>query len=386
MTVQKPLLLILGASKEMLPLMEIARNDGYMIAATDRDPAAPGLALADFPFPADVGHNDTLIELMNALNPVGVLTRVELLLPQMARACKQFGLPGPSEQVALLSVDKHLFRHTIHEAGLSTPRFAEVTMDFPLHKALDHTLLPAIVKPVDYSGSTGVKKVSSYDEAEDALKTAMNVSPSGRVIVEEYLAGREFSVETWSQFGETHIAAITEKRVSDNGHFVELQHIIPADINTDERLLVETEVQKMAKAMSLNDCLTHTEVMLTRAGAVLIETGARPGGDMIGLTLVEMATGISMNQIMLYLALGKPVPPMPLRPGAAAIRFLTSDNIASLQRIHDSLLKDPNFAGYEILRSDDPGKLESSADRVAYFLFRAEDRQSLLKTLSALDE
>jgi biotin carboxylase len=383
---KKPVVLVLGATSEMLPLMELARSDGYKVAATDRNPDAPGLIFADFPFPGDVSQNDTLEQLVEALRPAGILTRVELLLPRMARVCRQFNLPGPSEQVAAMSVDKYLFRQAMEHGGLITPRYAEITPSVALSKALLHTGFPAIIKPVDFSGSTGVLRVDTPGEADHALKIAMRTSPTGRVIVEQLLSGREFSVETWSQNHRTHIAAITEKRVSDNGQFVELQHTIPATISEHERVMIEEETQKMARVMALNDCLTHTEIMLTSEGAVLIETGSRPGGDMIGLTLVEMATGINMNRIMLNLALGLPMPEMQVQQGAATICYVTAENLARVQQKHDSLLKDPNFAGYEKLRSDDPGKLESSADRMAYYLFRAADISSLQKSISPIDE
>jgi carbamoyl-phosphate synthase large subunit len=382
----RPVILILGASAEMLPLMELARSDGYLVAATDRNPDAPGLHFADFPYPGDVSAGNTLEQLADALRPAGILTRVELLLPHLARVCRQFNLPGPSEAVAAMSVDKHLFRETMMKAGLQTPRFREMTANTTIGKALEYTGLPAILKPVDYSGSTGVVLVRDLSEAQNALDSARKVSPSGRVIVEQYLVGREFSVETWSYGRTTHIAAITEKGVSNNGHFVEIQHVIQARLNDQEKTLIEAEVQKMAKVMELDHCLTHTEVMLTQEGAVLIETGARPGGDLIGLTLVERATGISMNRIMLNLALGKPIPAMPAIQAAAAIQYVTSQNVSVVQTIHDTLLKDPNFAGYEKLRDDDPEKLESSADRLAYYLFQSDHIQSLQNTLALFDE
>lgn len=381
-----PKLLILGVSEEMIPLIKLAKNDGYHVVGTDRNPDSAGLAVADTPIVMDSSDREDVMDIVNKHKPKGILTRSELLLPVVAEVCTLTGLPGPSSAIAQMSVDKYIFRNRMAEAGLRTPVFYSPNDMESVDKAIEETGLPAIVKPVDIGGSAGVKRVNSLQEARDAWKNACNLSLSGWAIIEELITGREFSAETWTENHITHIAAITEKVVSTNGHFVELRHIIPADITESERDAIENEVQKMASAMKLNQCLTHTEVMLTESGPVIVETGARPGGDMIGLTLVEMATGINMNRIMLNLALGKTVPQFDLFNGAAAIQYVVSETRTKAESIHESLIKDHNFAGYQILRNDDPGKLEASFDRLACYIFRAHDLLSLNQTLSLFDD
>ncbi|MDD4986895.1 MAG: ATP-grasp domain-containing protein [Dehalococcoidales bacterium] len=378
--------LILGASEEMIPLMLLARQEGCKVLATDRNPDAPGLAHADTPFHLDASDVTKVIAVAKMHKVNGILTRTELLLPVLARACALLGFSGPSEEVAALSVDKYLFRQKMSEGGLMTPAFHSPRHVSEVRQAVTHTGLPAMVKPVDFSGSTGVVRVDTPEQSEAAWNRARQLSPSGKVIIEQMLEGKEVSVETWTAGGTTHIAAITGKQVSDNGHFVELRHTIPADITEEEKLSIQKEVHRMACIMKLNHCITHTEVLLTSRGPVIIETGARPGGDLIGLQLVEMATGINMNRIMLYLALGMKIVPQLVRSGAAAIQYVSSENRAFIESRHETLLKDANFAGYRKIREDDPGQLHASTDRLAYYLFRANDLPSLNNSLTSFDE
>lgn len=378
--------LILGATDEMIPLMELAKREGYKVLATDRNPDAAGLKYADTAFNTDASDLSKVMGIATAYQIDGILTRTELLLPVLASVCAATGLPGPSEEVAAMSVDKYLFRQKMAAAGLRTPRYCLPESLTGVRHAIDITGIPAIVKPVDYSGSTGVKLVRSLDEAKEAWQNAIKISPSGRAIIEEFLIGREVSVETWSEGRRTHIAAITDKQVSTNDHFVELRHTIPANISSEERELVEEEVQHMAGAMKLNNCITHTEVLITGKGPVIIETGARPGGDNIGLRLVELATGINMNRIMLYLAVGRKVPIPALRNHAAAIQFISDENMALCQTKHDTLVKDPNFVEFCRLREDNPENLSSSADRLAWYLLKAENLQSLNQSIKLFDD
>ncbi len=379
-------ILILGVSEEMIPLMALARSDGYHVLGTDRNSKSPGLAMADTPFVMDSSDFKMVIEIVNKHKPEAILTRSELLLPVVAEVCELKGLPGPSSQVAEMSVDKYIFRKRMSEAGLRTPAFVSPESPEEITAALELTGLPAIVKPIDIGGSAGVQLVNTLKEATEAWIQACSLSVSGKALIEELIQGREFSAETWTENNLTHIAAITAKVVSNNGHFVELRHTIPAELMNAERHAIEEEVQKMSSVMGLNTCITHTEVMLTASGPVIVETGARPGGDMIGLTLVEMATGINMNRIMLNLALGKPVPQFQPTFMAAAIQYVATCNKTKAASMHDSLIKDDNFARYQILREDDPGKLEASSDRLAYYLFRAADLRSLNRTLSLFDD
>jgi biotin carboxylase len=378
--------LLLGASEEMIPMIHLAQKEGIQVLATDRNPRSEGLKAADIPFLVDGADFHHSMAIAKDHEVDGILTRSELLLPVVARICSQLNLPGPSELVATLSVDKYLFRKKMAENGIATPRFFAPDQPGQIADALKVTGIPAIVKPVDYSGSTGVIKVHHLQEAILAWHEGVAISPSGRVIVEEILSGREVSVETWSNNGHTHIAAITDKTVSDNGHYVELRHKIPAEITNLELQQIETVVQQMAKAIGLNNCITHTEVMLTPDGAVIIETGARPGGDLIGLRLVELATGINMNQVMLYLALGKEIPSPTLQHHAAAIHYVTSTNFEFIEEIHNSIMSDKHLIEYKKLREDNPRRLISSADRLGYYLFQARDLSSLNQSLTIFNE
>jgi biotin carboxylase len=384
---RSPKILLLGASEELVPLIHLTRERGYIVVATDRNPYAQGLRAANIPCILDGSDIEKVMALAKQHCIVGIMTRTEALLPVVAQVCRELRLPGPSPGVAELSVNKYIFRQRMQHAGLSTPPFFSPSTPVELSGGLQQTGLPVVVKPVDYGGSSGVTLVSSPEELVAAWEQARETSPSGQVIVEKRITGREFSVETWTQQGVTHITAITEKSVTDNGHFVELGHTIPARLTPDEANIISAEVLRMGDAMQLNDCLTHTEVMLTPEGkAVLIETGARPGGDLIGLRLVELATGVSMNRIMMQLAIGEKVAVSDKLHHAAAIRFITTYNKDRFHALHATITAHSHFVEYGILRNDDPGRLTSSADRLAYYLFRSDSPETLNQTLQLFDE
>ena len=104
-----------------------------------------------------------------------------------------------------------------------------------------------------------------------------------QVLIEDFIVGREFSVETFTQNNETSIVAITEKMVigEKQGYFVEDTHIEPARISEQEYKLIADTVLNAIKLIGLDNCPSHTEVKLNDTGAYIIEIACRLGGDYI---------------------------------------------------------------------------------------------------------
>ena len=235
-----------------------------------------------------------------------------------------------------------------------------------------------ILKPVDYSGSGGVVLIRNrYDFIEKKMET-LSFSLSKKAIAEEFLIGQEYSIETVSQNEITHVLAITEKHTVGKNRFVEDRHIIPADLSQLTEGIIKKEVIKMATAMKMNNCIGHTEVMLTSRGPVIIETAARPGGDNICFKLVELSTGINMYRNMFNLSINRNVVILPTKKNYAGIQFITQLNKVEIQKkIND---KAPVFIDY-FFKNKNSNKLKQSIDRLGYFVFCSKNREELIRWL-----
>lgn len=108
------------------------------------------------------------------------------------------------------------------------PKYYLVENEYDLAKV--QCRFPVIVKPVDSGGSQGICKVESSDMLSNSYKYAVKYSRTSKAIVEEYVDGREFSVEYISHQGKHYFLQITDKVTSGAPRFVEMQHHQPADI------------------------------------------------------------------------------------------------------------------------------------------------------------
>ncbi len=147
----------------------------------------------------------------------------------------------------------------------------------------------AILKPVYGAGSIGVSKVTTEQEVIDYFQT----SPATGVLMEKFVEGEEYSVESLSFQGQHLICAITQKTTTGAPHFVELGHVLPAPLQQTEALLVHDAVQRFLNLIEQKDGPAHTEVKIDHGKVYIIESQTRVGGDQI-TTLLELASGLNL--------------------------------------------------------------------------------------------
>lgn len=118
------------------------------------------------------------------------------------------------------------------EAGIDCPKF--VLADEKLNLSmLDDFYYPIIVKPTDRSGSRNIMKLDSISGVERAVKEACETSFEHKAIIEEYITGNEYSMETISYKGRHHFLAVTKKYTTGAPHFIETGHKQPSDLPDD---------------------------------------------------------------------------------------------------------------------------------------------------------
>ncbi|UTT59426.1 ATP-grasp domain-containing protein [Cellulosimicrobium cellulans] len=229
------------------------------------------------------------------------------------------GVPGPRLDVTRAR-QKDAMRAAFRAAGMRTPRSVVVDGD---DVADDLPNFPVVVKPVDYSSSSGVALVTDEEQLRAALRTAQQKSFRGVALVEEFVRGPEFSVEGVVSDGRAIVVGVTQKQVTDPPWFVETGHLFPAELPEEARSALVDEACRAVAAVGLTACAFHCELRLGPDGPVCIEIAGRSGGDQIP-RLVWEATGCDLYLAELAAILGEDPERwmLPTRQRSAAIRFL----------------------------------------------------------------
>src|SRR5262249_24049068 len=191
---------------------------------------------------------------------------------------------------------------------------------------------PSVVKPPADSSSFGVRVVRDAGEllAQYAALAALKANVRGQaldgtVLVESYLEGPEYSVETVTlPDGTTRVVGVTDKHLSPPPHCVETGHDFPSALAPEKSAAIAAAALEALRAVRFDFGPAHTEVRWTAAGPVVVEINPRLAGGMIP-ELVRHALGLDLLSVLLDLLLGRPVSLDPLRREVAGIRFLLAD-------------------------------------------------------------
>ncbi|GAA2818641.1 ATP-grasp domain-containing protein [Kitasatospora sp. CM 4170] len=306
-----------------------------------------------------------------------VVSFAEPHLLTAARIGESLGIAHNPVPAVERSRDKTRMRGLLAEHGLPSVRYracgaAEEAAAF--QRELD---APVIVKPADGSGSRGVTLARSPEEAAEAWRRA--AAAGGAVIAEEFVTGRELSVETLTLDGKHELVAVTEKLTSGAPSFVETGHQLPAGLGTGAAQAVEGTVVALLDALGHRWGPAHTEVMLRSDGSpVVIETQTRFGGDQIW-EMVELVTGVPLAAATAAGMLGLDGQVRRTPAGAAAaIRFFAHENAEVLAV--DGIDAARGLPGVVTVKAAaEPGRrlgpLTGSGSRQGYVLAVGADRE-----------
>lgn len=257
--------------------------------------------------------------LREAWNFDAVLSITEAGVAVAARLNKLFGMRGSDETSIACLNDKARMRALLRANGFSEIAYATLRKRTDVAAFAAHAGVPLILKPMDGGGSRGIYKVNSVEEAEAAFDSLR--ADGFTVLAEEYIDGREYSVESFSFNGAHTIVAITEKMV--NERFVEIGHVVPAMLDDATANAVKCFVGEFLTIMGVTNGPCHTEMKISQKGMKIIESHNRIGGGNIS-KLVLLVYGIDLIKLTGQWACDM-IEPMIVQQaarGAAAVHFL----------------------------------------------------------------
>lgn len=299
-------------------------------------------------------------------------------LVMMARVAKALNLPLYSEKTAIWSTDKYQMKQRFMEGGVPCAQGRLI------HNAEEakYLYLPIICKPRDNSGSRGVKLCSDLKKLQECIDEALLYSHLDTVLVEEFIEGREFSIESLHYDGKSEIIQFTEKKTTEFPYNVELGHKQPANLTDDQHNKICEIINKIAACMQFENCPSHTELKVNERGIFVIETSPRLGGDYITSTLTPLSTGINLEDQLLHIALGEPVNTKTGRVDkASGVCFFSfpEGEITAIDSKIDEVSSWPNVYSFQLKLNvgDKINKITSSLNRYGQFIVKADSREQI---------
>lgn len=212
-----------------------------------------------------------------------------------ARVASEAGLPVIHDaELVSRTLDKYSMRKHLDKNDFPTIKFEKITHYSELHDALNRVGFPAVLKPLSGEASRDIfllKDEQSYRLLTATLESGLNEA----FLVESFVCGDEYSIEAVSYHNQHHILGITKKNKNEN--FVEVGHALPAPLSASLENQIKHYVTRFLTVMQFDNCPSHTEIIISHDGPVVIESHTRPGGDNI-YRLLELSTGIDLLNLV----------------------------------------------------------------------------------------
>jgi biotin carboxylase len=320
------MMLVLGASEDQLPVYLEARRRGIPTIAVDQRRDRPAVPYADEWLPVSTRDHEGIVAALDGRRPSAVVAAAsDAGLWSWHQLSHRYDTPFRyPAAAALASLDKLAFHQMARAIGVAGYRFRQHTDRYVLSKAAHDIGFPVVVKPSDNSGSKGVSLVERPADLPAAIAHAGRFTTCGSLLVEEYLAGRNLTVDVFMQAGRVAFAGITEKRVAPGPHFVIAGHTSPADVDTDTRIRLVSTAERLCRTIELFDGPANFDVILRADGSfAILEVNARLCGNAFPW-LVRQLYGVDTVAALVSLAVGEPFALTPTPQGAGIIHVLSS--------------------------------------------------------------
>jgi biotin carboxylase len=375
----QPWLVAVGAGRWQLSGIMAAQRDGISVMALDADPNAPGFLLADRRAVVDIRNPDAVLECVRRedIRPSGAIAfATEAGMLAAAALREVYDLTGPRSEVALCLTNKHMQRRRWTDAGLPCPKWVCIETSAAAEQAIKAMDGAVIFKPSDSAGSRGVTVVNPSEDWRPAFEVARKNSSIGKVMIETFIRGTEFTVETFAHKGRTSVLAVSEKRKVLGSRDTVADELATSRLPTAVTVEIGALALRALEVLVHKDGPGHTEIIRKEDGSLwLVETAGRGGGFMVADGIVPRTSGFDLARASALQAVGREPPPSDnLKRKAFVLRFIPSRRgvVVSMSGLDEARSIGNVDCGFLVSTGDCVEDARTDGARLAYILSWAD--------------
>ena len=307
---------MIGCGIQEIEAVKIAKQAGFHVIVTDRNPDAPGFEYADECVVADGKDVESIIAyvLMNKerLNIRGMFTLVNLTTTAaiVANAC---GLPGISPSAAVAGQNKILMKRLLAAHDIPTPGFREVHTLAEAKNAFEEFGGQVFIKPANSFGGQGTRRVTRTDALEAAFQDALRFSTYSSVLVEELVTGTFHDLNGIYYDGQFYPMGMNDSYFLDQyppGSYISpMEHFIrgPSKLLEETQRELYSLLERATRALGFTFGPVSGDTIITEVGPMIIEITPRLHGAQGSLWVVPYSTGTCPVQAAIEVMAGQPL-------------------------------------------------------------------------------
>ncbi|KPI20073.1 hypothetical protein OK074_7622 [Actinobacteria bacterium OK074] len=247
----------------------------------------PQRRAADTLSPYTAMHHDlpTTLAALTLKSPLAVLPGSHWGIELADELAARLGLPHNDRRLATARTDKAAMVTAVERQGIATPPTFAVRNPTDLAAALAAIgSRPVVLKHVSTAGSVGCLRCDGRASAVAAFgelhgqRNRMG-RPNDRILVQPYLPGPQFAVNTVSSEGRHLVTEFYEQHYDWTSDRPSSRHLLLRRYLDPRDRQVVAYVERCLDAVGQREGAAHTEVRITPEGPLLIEVNCRLMGE-----------------------------------------------------------------------------------------------------------
>ena len=353
-----------------LKTLEYAKNKNYYVTLITQTKKSLDLsfkkyidAIITYDF---FDYNQLLTDIIsyNEMNNIdGVTTTSDLYVPYSCFIAEALNLPSISFLNASSVRNKFMMRNKLKKyLPHLNPNYSLGSKKKEVHTFVEKFGFPIVVKPLNGFDSVNVEKIEKVSEVDTFIAEYnkwqntpidQNTKLSNEFLIEKYIEGEEYSVETIQGYNqEIQLLGISKKNDfygNAGSQFTEMSVSFP-NCNDNINKLLFKEVANALKKLSINIGAVHTECKIDNGNVKILEINPRLVGDMLGSHAIENSIAINPCEYVVRACLGEEIIINPSNNGGVAIMGIYSDKKGVFKDFLDigDIKKDESFVDHII--------------------------------------
>lgn len=388
--IKKPVAVVLGGTNPHKALIENLNKRGYHTVLIDYLASPPAREAAGEHIRKSALDSKEVLEACKACGAGLVISAgLDKTIPVVAEVASVLKLPSIyTPENARWFTDKDIMKQMMQRHDILTPKYRMFGRDE--EACISEFSLPVTIKPADGTGSLGITVVREGAESKPAVVRAREASTTGKVLVEEYTNGREFSIDCFVTGGKAEVLLVRERftqEVRNNGSIQCYATITPAHLTEEENRLIQRTTGALTKAFGLKNAPLLIQGFITCDGRFsVLEIAVRLGGGPSSFRTVTLKTGFDLIDATVDCFLGKEISQRAHHADsdvyASVNVYATSGELKELCGFHD--LQQTGYI-HELYQYKFPGYVFddsiSARNRVCAFIVKANTREQLFQKI-----
>ena len=383
-------LMILGASRYQLPLIDAARQLGFYTIAASIAGNYPGFLVADECCFADISKSDEILSQAQKYQIDGITTcGMDTGVCSIGKVCDAMNLAGITEKTARTATDKAQSKACFQNAGIRCAKSFRISSLVDLEHALEHLAFPVVLKAVDLMGSRGIYRCDSPDEAQNALERIFTESAQNYCLAEEFLEGILFGAEGMISNGKLDFLLPYGTEVYHGACVpTSLGHWAPLELPEYDEEIKQTVVRAL-DALGIQTSPFNCDLILKDGHVFLVEINPRAGASFLSET-VGISYSINYYEMLCRQAMGESVKDFfDLKgnpPCASASHMIISEKTGILKDLKMDMISDSRIEKLDLFikAGDTVRAYQNGRDTAGFVIVKGKSPQMCRESLKEI--